>query len=221
MASKKPKNDGARTRGNLLAAALVEFGDNGIAGARVDVIATTAGTSKQALYTHFENKEGLFAAVVEEAYRQLRALDREVEERLSGLKPEDALRELMEALYKPSLFTVRFQRIMHDENRYKAAHARGLTSTKSAYCGLLNSIGDILDRGRQTGVFRADINPKDLYIFLSGVLVYRLTNAYTLSCMLGLGLDTEEGARRSRREGIEFVLQAMRPRKPATERPSP
>ena len=213
MANKKPNNDRESTRGNLLGAALAEFGDNGFAGARVDVIATSAGASKQALYHHFENKEGIFAAVVEEAYRRLRALDKDLEARLTGLEPEVALRELMEELYKPSLFTVRFQRIMHDENRYKAAHARGLKSAKIAYTGLLATIAAILDRGRKMGVFRTDVDSKELYIFLSGILVYRLTNAHTLSCMVGLSLDTEAGARRSRREGIDFVLQAMRPRR--------
>jgi AcrR family transcriptional regulator len=48
---------------NLLAAARIEFGTHGLAGARVDIIAKRAGCNKQLVYAYFTNKEGLFTAV--------------------------------------------------------------------------------------------------------------------------------------------------------------
>ena len=195
----------------LLAVALIEFGEKGFEGARVDEMAKAAGASKQVLYHHFGSKEGLFAACVDEAYRRLRAPDEKIKERLKKLEPEDALREFVEHLFKPSLGTIQFQRIIHDENRFKAAHSRDLSHAKRAYAELIQTLGDILQRGHVAGVFRPGVDPRQFYVFIAGVLVYRLTNAYTLSALLGLALDTQEGARKSRAYAIDLVLDALRP----------
>ena len=198
-------------REKLLNAALAEFGDKGFSGARVDEIATSAGASKQALYHHFGSKEGIFAAAVQEAYRRLRAPDRRINLRLKELEPRAALRYFIDNLFKSPVDTIQFQRIIHDENRFKAVHTRDATDAKQAYSDLIDIIGSILERGQKAGVFRSDIDPKELYVFIAGVLVYRITNAYTLSTMLGLALDRDKGARLSRQLAIELILDALRP----------
>ena len=53
-----------RTRGRILSAALKEFAAKGFAGARVDAIARRAAINKRMLYHYFEDKEGLFKAVL-------------------------------------------------------------------------------------------------------------------------------------------------------------
>lgn len=66
--SKKPPAGGSRnperTRERILAAALHEFAAHGFAGARVDAIARRAGSNKRMLYHYFDDKEGLFRAVL-------------------------------------------------------------------------------------------------------------------------------------------------------------
>lgn len=57
------KKDSEKTRQKLLAAAMAEFSEHGIAGGRVDRIAKLAGCNKQLIYAYFESKEGLFYAV--------------------------------------------------------------------------------------------------------------------------------------------------------------
>lgn len=52
------------TKTRLLEAALIEFAERGLAGARVDRIAATAGVNKQAIYAYFGSKEQLFNAVL-------------------------------------------------------------------------------------------------------------------------------------------------------------
>ena len=47
----------------LLEAALAEFAETGVAGARVDRIAKRAGISAGLIYSFYENKDGLFEAV--------------------------------------------------------------------------------------------------------------------------------------------------------------
>jgi AcrR family transcriptional regulator len=52
------------TRERILDAATAEFSAYGIAGARVDRIAKTAGCNKNLIYIYFENKETLFTTVL-------------------------------------------------------------------------------------------------------------------------------------------------------------
>lgn len=54
--------DAARTKARLLAAAIDEFAEYGMAGARVDRIAAAAKTNKQMIYSYFGNKDRLFDA---------------------------------------------------------------------------------------------------------------------------------------------------------------
>ena len=67
--------DSSATKRRLLDAAFAEFAEYGLAGARVDRIASAASANKQLIYAYFESKEGLFEAVIME---QLAAIDEAV-----------------------------------------------------------------------------------------------------------------------------------------------
>src|SRR6185312_3269195 len=56
---------GEATRERILAAAKTEFSARGLAGARINRIATDAHASKERLYAYFPSKEALFAAVTQ------------------------------------------------------------------------------------------------------------------------------------------------------------
>jgi AcrR family transcriptional regulator len=58
--------DAARTKRRLLDAARDEFGEYGIAGARVERIAAAAGCNKALIYAYFDNKDALFDAAFAE-----------------------------------------------------------------------------------------------------------------------------------------------------------
>ena len=60
----RPRNVEA-TKELLLAAAVDEFAEHGLAGARIDRIAERAGANKRLLYVYFGNKEQLFDAIVD------------------------------------------------------------------------------------------------------------------------------------------------------------
>ena len=57
--------DSAATRARLLDAAYNEFVERGLAGARVDRIASAASANKQAIYAYFGSKDALFDAVLD------------------------------------------------------------------------------------------------------------------------------------------------------------
>ncbi|MFI6209353.1 TetR family transcriptional regulator [Streptomyces sp. NPDC051041] len=61
MAARDPE----ATRARIFEAAVAEFARHGIAGARIDRIATAAKANKQLIYAYFGNKAELFAIVLE------------------------------------------------------------------------------------------------------------------------------------------------------------
>ena len=76
------------TRADILASARAEFAKAGLSGARVDKIAENSGANKRMIYHYFGSKEELFAAVVEEAYGDIRT--REQTLGLDALEPAHA-----------------------------------------------------------------------------------------------------------------------------------
>jgi len=73
-----PVTDGARTRDSdrsqqaILAAAIAEFAQHGLGGARMERIAGRAGVDKRLIYYYFDNKDSLFRVVMEETYSRIR-----------------------------------------------------------------------------------------------------------------------------------------------------
>ena len=68
------QRDADRTRRALLEAALREFADKGLAGARTSEIAERAGVNKQLISYYFGGKQGLYDAIVEQWLAQEREM---------------------------------------------------------------------------------------------------------------------------------------------------
>lgn len=67
------RSDGQATRERILLAARAEFAAHGLAGARVDRIASAANASKERLYAYFGDKVALFGAVVDQNLSEVNA----------------------------------------------------------------------------------------------------------------------------------------------------
>lgn len=76
--------DAAATQGRILAAAIDEFAEHGLAGARVDRIAEAAEANKRSIYVYFGSKEGLFSAAMEQVIGDLVAAVPLTEDDLPG-----------------------------------------------------------------------------------------------------------------------------------------
>ena len=75
------------TPDRILEAAIDEFVDHGLAGARVDRIAERAGANKQLLYRHFGSKEGLFDAAMRSMVTRFDEIRRSLPDTLEGRLP--------------------------------------------------------------------------------------------------------------------------------------
>ena len=65
--------DATATKARILAAAVAEFAQHGIAGARIDRIAAHAKANKRAIYDHFGDKAELFGIVLADQLNKLAA----------------------------------------------------------------------------------------------------------------------------------------------------
>src|SRR5499433_2476807 len=78
MATTNPTRLGSRgqpelSRAAILKAAGREFAREGVAGARTDAIARSAGVNKALLYYYFKDKEALYQAVLDEVFSGVRS----------------------------------------------------------------------------------------------------------------------------------------------------
>ena len=120
--------DRERTRQDILAAAREEFAEHGLSGARVDAIAARTNTAKRMIYYYFGSKEGLYLAVLEEAYADIRRF--EVELDLDRYPPLEAIGRLVDFTFDYDEAHPDFIRLVSTENMHHA-RAHGAIDRRS------------------------------------------------------------------------------------------
>jgi AcrR family transcriptional regulator len=169
--------DPEATRKRILKAAKEEFAKRGLAGARVDTIATRAKANKGMIYHYFGSKDGLFQAVLEEAYADIRGAEQKLD--LDRLDPVAAMTRLVEFTWKYYLANPEFLTLVNSENLHRGKHAAESVAIREMHRPFVQMVRSILDRGVAAGLFRPGIDPVQLNITLAAIGYYYLTNRYT------------------------------------------
>src|SRR5436853_7875489 len=154
--------DADRTQETILRAAMSEFSERGLGGARADRIADRAGINKKLIYYYFGNKEKLFLAVLETTYTDIRQAERALN--LEALGPADAVRRLVNFTWQHFLDHPEFLSLLNSENLHRARHLKQSTRIREMHSPLAQLLGSVLERGRREGVFRGGVDPVQLYI---------------------------------------------------------
>lgn len=168
LSSKKLRQvrDAAATKTQILDAAEAEFARYGLSGARTETIAKGAGVTTAMIYYYFDNKEGLYQAVLQrpvvemhEGFQQLN---------LDQLPPEEALKILVkEAIAYEAAHPQRgmlwFQEANQNQGKY---FKQGNWQENFAY------LIKILERGMAEGCFR-QLDP-----FLTTLHIIGVCNLY-------------------------------------------
>jgi AcrR family transcriptional regulator len=185
-AAEERQRDADRSQGVILAAARDEFSEFGLAGARVDRIAERAGVNKRLIYYYFEDKEKLFEAVLEQAYLDIRDDERDLH--LLDLPPAEAVRKLVEFTWNYYLAHPEFLTLLNSANLHKARHLAESRRARELNSPLIETLGQVLERGRREGTFRGGVDPVQLYVSIAGLSYFYLSNSYTLSAIFGRDL---------------------------------
>ena len=175
--------DADRSQRNILEAALGEFAEHGLGGARMDRIAERAGVNKRLIYYYFENKESLFTAVLELVYDNIRSQERQLN--LTQVEPTEAIRRLVSFTWNYYIEHPEFLTLLNSENLHRARHLKTSSKVRSLNSPLIEALGDVLERGGRLGVFRAGVDPVQLYISIASLSYFYLSNVHTLSTIFG------------------------------------
>jgi TetR/AcrR family transcriptional regulator len=192
------------SRARILDAARIEFVSYGLSGGRVDRIAAQSGVNKNLIYHYFGSKDALYLEVLERIYADLRA--RQQDQDLRGLPPVEGMKRLVSTTFDHFVATPDLIRLMSIENIHYGEHLKRSQSIRPLYGGLLDTIRILLKRGQREGVFRAHVDPVDLYLSISGLAYFFLSNQHTLSWLLDRDLAARRRVLKRRAHVVEMVL---------------
>ena len=193
------------TRQDIIEVATREFARNGLSGARVDEIAEKTGSSKRMIYYYFGDKDGLYLAVLEEAYRRVRATETELD--LEHLRPVDALRKLVEFTFDHHHSNEAFIRLVMIENIH---HGEYLARSRTIQDLNLSAIGElerIYQRGLQEGVFRKGLTAIELHWQISALCFFNVSNRATFSRIFRVDLTSKKALAALRAQVVEMILR--------------
>jgi AcrR family transcriptional regulator len=197
------------TRQRVLEAAMVEFAEKGLSGARVDEIARRSGANKRMLYHYFGNKEDLYLAVMEAIYKK--KLEEELELELTGMDPVEGMSALIRFTWRYYLENPEFISLINNENLLKARHIKKSAEIKTLHSPLVKLIKGLLARGEKNGVFRKGIDPVQLYITIAALGYYYLSNAHTLSTIFNRDLLSQKELKGRDDHRVDVILGYLRP----------
>jgi AcrR family transcriptional regulator len=195
--------DAERSKNIILRASRDEFALYGLGGARVDRIAQRADLNKRLIYYYFGDKEKLFQAVLEQAYQDIR--DQEQQLALLQLKPAEAIRRLIEFTWNYYLEHPEFLTLLNSANLHRARDVTNSKRVRSMNSPLIETLAEVLERGRKEGSMRGGVDPLQLYVSIAGLAYFYISNNHTLSAGFGRNLMT----RRAQSERLSHMCDVI------------
>jgi AcrR family transcriptional regulator len=201
-------NDPERTQANILQVAEIEFGEKGLAGARIDEIAAATKTSKRMIYYYFGSKEGLYLAVLEESYRRVR--DIEAELHLQDLEPEQALRRLVAFTFDHHLNHENYIRLVMSENINRGQYLAQSPRIQELNVPAISAIKNLYQRGVKRGVFRPGLDPVDIHASISALSFFNVSNRHTFGLIFKLDMRSAAYIAHRRDNVVEMIVRFVR-----------
>lgn len=200
----KRTRDSSLTKESILRAATFEFCRNGLGGARVEAIAHRAKANMRLLYAYFGDKDGLYLAVLEHVYTEIRAAEQQLN--LDGLEPVEAMRELINFTFTFFGAHQNYIALINNENLQRARYLRKSRKIAETTLPLVASIERILRRGLAGGLFRREVDPIQLYVSITAMSYFHVSNRYTLSAMFEKDLGAPDWLERRRAHAQDMIL---------------
>jgi AcrR family transcriptional regulator len=169
------------TRSRILAAAIKEFAAEGYSGARVDAICKRARANPRMIYHYFGDKDGLYATVLEHVLGELRREELKLE--VDHVEPLAGMLGLFSFIHghfgeHPELIA-----LLSGENLLRARFLKRSVKAPIVASPLIELVSTLLERGVREGVFRANIEPLQLYVMMVALSYFHRSNAHTLSAI--------------------------------------
>ena len=196
------------SRAAILKAAVGEFAEHGIAGARTDAIARAAHVNKALLYYYFKDKDALYEAVLDHVFSGLRAQVTPVLD--SDLPPRQKMLEYLGAYFDYIAANPRYPRVVQGE--WVRSGAKGSAAmqrvARKYFRPIFEKLSEVLQEGIRTGEFRA-VNPMDFLPSVVAVIVFYFTTAPVMKALMKVDPLSEERIRERRAFVLEFITAAL------------
>jgi AcrR family transcriptional regulator len=192
-------------RRDIIAVATEEFARHGLAGARIDEIAARTKTSKRMIYYYFGDKDGLYLAVLEAAYRKIRAIESGLN--LENLAPAAALKQLVEFTFDYQNDHEDFIRLVMIENIHHGTFLKKSKVIQELNVTVIDAIKRIYERGLQEGTFRGGIDPVDLHWSISALSFFNVSNRATFSKIFDRDMASPHALALRRASVVETILR--------------
>ncbi|MBA1200570.1 TetR/AcrR family transcriptional regulator [Pseudomonas capeferrum] len=202
---KSRKNNPEKTREDILQAAISEFVQQGLAGARVDAIAERMATSKRMIYYYFGSKEQLYVECLVKLYGDIRKTEHSLD--LESLPADQAIRRLVEFTFDHHDRNVDFVRIVSNENIHYGEYVKQSPLIREMSSMILDGLAKTLRRGEAQGLFRPGIEVMDLHMLMSSFCFYRVSNRHTFGEIFQVDLSDEQIKQRHKQMICETVLR--------------
>ena len=189
----------------ILKVATTEFANKGLAGARIDEIAAATRTSKRMIYYYFVSKEGLYIAVLEDAYRRMRSIEADLH--LEDLNPEAALRRLVEFTFDHHANNQDYIRLVMTENMERGAYLAQSKSIQELNVPAIQAIRHLYERGVAQGVFRAGLDPVDIHASISALTFFNVSNQHTFGLIFKNKPQSPQTLASRRNNIVEMVVR--------------
>lgn len=178
----------ADIRAALLDAAEKLFLKHGFERVTARQIATAAGTTPAMIHYYFNNKLGLFRAMLDAAIAPLRERVAELLQQTDGALDIPLLIAMhMRTVATHSWIPVFIlNEVLAEKGRFRATFMREIASRQ------LPLIVELLERGRVAGAFRQDLNPKLAALSLLSLCMFPFLSKPVSAPVLGLKYDGEE-----------------------------
>ena len=205
---KSRKNNPEKTRENILQAAVTEFVQQGLAGARVDAIAERTQTSKRMIYYYFSSKEQLYVEVLEKLYGDIRGTESKLH--LDEMDPIAGIRRLVEFSFDHHDRNVDFVRIVCNENMHKGEYIKQSETIRAMNKTVLVALGELLRRGTEQGLFRPGLTALDVHLLISSFCFYRVSNKHTFGELFQVDFADEALKQHHREMLCESLLRFLK-----------
>ncbi|NKI16437.1 TetR/AcrR family transcriptional regulator [Spongiibacter sp. KMU-166] len=208
MTKKTNKTD---TISNIITAASAVFAERGLADANIQEIADHAGVTKQLVYHYFQNKNQLFACVIDRSSDDAMPglIDELNQANITGQPPVLALRKLidktLEIYYKNPLMAS----LADDGIRYHCNNDTPRNQFARLGPELTEMLREILRRGKEEGVFRQDIDPDLLFATIGLIAGSTFTNRYVVNVLGKIDPTTEDGERLWRPFIVDLIASGV------------
>ncbi|MBW4441149.1 MAG: TetR/AcrR family transcriptional regulator [Plectolyngbya sp. WJT66-NPBG17] len=192
------------TQKQILDAAEIEFSRHGLKGARISDIAKRAEITTAMIHYYFENKEGLYKAVLQRPINEVQTFVSQLD--LDHLSPEDAI-----------VFVIRMAIANEFHNPYRqmlwfqeASQNQGLYFKQGNWTGLFERVTKVLERGIKSGHFRS-LDPMLTLTHILGVCIFYFTVQENWKHLMPeVDRLSAENVEKHTESAIAFILAAIR-----------